>query len=447
MKVLDVAFKDLSRSFRSAFAVAFMFGIPILVTGLFAFMFGGMLGGDTEEYILPRTTVYVVNLDQGGSGFDTAFMAGPGGEDPPSFDSMGAFIVHFLQDQELADLIELSEVSDPALAREAVDNQQAGVALIIPENFTEAVLDPDGHMQATLALYQDPTLTLGPNIVKTIVSQLVDSFSGTRIALSVVNEQLAEAELDLTVAQEQALLAQYLEGVAKQGEQQSEMGASAGIALQAPPGREVTEDDSQLGQILGLIMAGMMVFYAFFTGTSSAQDILEEEENGTLPRLFTTPTSVATILTGKFLAIGVTILIQVVVLVLFGRFVFGIRWGEFLPVALMTVGVVVTASAFGIFVMSFVKNTRQAGVIYGGVVSVTGMLGMIRIFTFDAPNVPKSLDTVTLLVPQGWLVRGYSLAMQGGGALGEFLLIFAALMVWSAVFFGIGRTRLQRRFA
>jgi ABC-2 type transport system permease protein len=447
VKVLDVAFKDLSRSFRSAFAIVFMFGVPILMTGMFAFMFGGMLGGDGEEYILPRTTVHVTNLDQGASGFDTAFMADPGGENPPSFDSMGAFIVHFLQDQELADLIELTEVPDPALAREAVDNQQAGVALVIPENFTEAVLDPDGREQATLEFYQDPTLTLGPNIVKTIISQLVDSFSGTRIALGTVYEQLAEAELDLTVAQEQALLAQYLEGIAKQGEQQSEMGASAGIALQVPPGRAATEDDSQLGQILGLIMAGMMVFYAFFTGTSSAQNILEEEEDGTLPRLFTTPTPVTTILTGKFLAIGMTILVQVVVLLLFGRFAFGIRWGKFLPVALMTVGAVVAASTFGIFVMSFVKNTRQAGVIYGSVVTFTGMLGMIRTFTFDASNVPKSLDTITFLVPQGWILQGYSLAMQGRGLLGEFLLIFAALMVWSGVFFVVGRARLQRRFA
>jgi ABC-2 type transport system permease protein len=447
MKVLDIALKDLSRSFRSAFSIVFMFGIPILMTGMFAFMFGGMLGGDEAEYILPRTRVHVANLDQGASGFDTAFMTAPGDENPPSFDSMGAFIVHFLQDQELAALVELIEVTEPALAREAVDNQQADVALIIPENLTEAVLDPDGRMQATLEFYQDPTLTLGPNIVKTITSQLVDSFSGTRIALRVVHEQLAEAELGLTVAQEQALLAQYLQGVAKQGEQQSEMGASAGIALQAPPGREVTEDDSQLGQILGLIMAGMMVFYAFFTGTSSAQNILEEEENGTLPRLFTTPTSITTILTGKFLAIGMTILVQIVVLVLFGRLVFGIRWGKFLPVALMTVGVVMAASTFGIFVMSWVKNTRQAGVIYGGVVTVTGMLGMIRTFTFDAPNVPKSLDTITLLVPQGWVLRGYSMAMLEGGTLGRFLLIFAVLMIWSGVFFIVGRARLQRRFA
>ena len=37
-------------------------------------------------------------------------------------------------------------------------------------------------------------------------------------------------------------------------------------------------------------MGGMMIFYAFFTGASTGQTILQEEEEGTLPRLFTTPT-------------------------------------------------------------------------------------------------------------------------------------------------------------
>ena len=51
-------------------------------------------------------------------------------------------------------------------------------------------------------------------------------------------------------------------------------------------------------------MGGMTIFYAFFTGTSTAQTILREDEDGTLPRLFTTPTSQATVLGGKFLAVG-----------------------------------------------------------------------------------------------------------------------------------------------
>ena len=42
MKVFDIALKDLTRSFRSTFAVVFMLGVPLLVTGMFYFMFGNI---------------------------------------------------------------------------------------------------------------------------------------------------------------------------------------------------------------------------------------------------------------------------------------------------------------------------------------------------------------------------------------------------------------------
>ena len=105
-------------------------------------------------------------------------------------------------------------------------------------------------------------------------------------------------------------------------------------------------------------MAGMMVFYAFYTGTSTAQSILKEEEELTLPRLFTTPTSQATILTGKFLSVFVTVLVQIVVLIVVSHLIFGISWGEFVPVALVAAGAIFSASSFGIFVNSFLKTTK-----------------------------------------------------------------------------------------
>ena len=67
MKAFDIAFKDLTRSFRSAFAVIFMFGVPLLVTGMFYFMFGNMAEnggfdlpqdeGDHREYGRGRTKI------------------------------------------------------------------------------------------------------------------------------------------------------------------------------------------------------------------------------------------------------------------------------------------------------------------------------------------------------------------------------------------------------
>ena len=81
MKILDIALKDMTRSFRSTFALIFMFGVPLLMTGMFYFMFGGAAKGD-QGFSVPVTKVVVANLDQGGPGFDLAKAQFPGGRRP-----------------------------------------------------------------------------------------------------------------------------------------------------------------------------------------------------------------------------------------------------------------------------------------------------------------------------------------------------------------------------
>ncbi|MFQ5435625.1 MAG: hypothetical protein ACE5FD_12175, partial [Anaerolineae bacterium] len=88
--------------------------------------------------------------------------------------------------------------------------------------------------------------------------------------------------------------------------------------------------------------------------------------------------------------------------------------------------------------------TRQAGAVYGGALTLTGMVGLISIFTGGA--VSPTLRTITLLVPQGWAVQGLQVAMNGGGAV-DLLPTLAGTAVWVILFVGIGQYRLKRRFA
>src|SRR5512136_649634 len=95
------------------------------------------------------------------------------------------------------------------------------------------------------------------------------------------------------------------------------------------------------GELIGLVTAAMMVFFIFFTGANGASMIIQEEEDGTLARLFTCPTRLSTVLGGKFLAVLVTLALQSGVLLLAGRFIFGIQWGEPLTIALAMLALVV----------------------------------------------------------------------------------------------------------
>jgi ABC-2 type transport system permease protein len=191
-------------------------------------------------------------------------------------------------------------------------------------------------------------------------------------------------------------------------------------------------------------MIAMTIFFAFFMGANSAESIVREDEGGTLQRLFTTPTSHADILGGKFAAVVLTLVVQVVVLLLASSLIFGIHWGQLPAVASVTLGLIVVAAGFGVLLMSLIQNTRQTGPVMGGVMTLTGMLG--GLFTSGIPNMPAAFDTVRLAMPQGWAMYGWELAVDGAGV-GRVLLPVAVMLGLGALFFGIGVIRFRKRFA
>ena len=434
MKALDIAFKDMLRFFRSFLAVVFMFIIPLMVTGMFYFMFGSM--AENGDFNLPRTKVVIANMDEGGPKFQINPKNIPGGKEA---DTMGELVVNILGSDEMTELIEPSFAPDPETARAAVDRQDAQVAIVIPENFSEEFADVYG--EAVIEFYQDPTLTIGPEIIRSIMNRFMDSMSGVKSVVRVFMEDASPEELMLTGQ----VVQQYLDvSLAEAEDVENEL-----LDVRAPSSAQPSDAEQSENMLLGIIspiMGGMLIFYAFFTGASTAQSILKEEEERTLPRLFTTPSSQTTILSGKFLAVFLMVTVQVTVLLLVSYLIFKIQWGSVLSIILMAIGIVFSASSFGICINSFLKDTRQSGVLFGGVLTVTGMLGMISIFAMGSPAAAQMSDTVSLLVPQGWALRGLMLSMNSEpiiGLLGNTL----ALLVWSAALFVIGVWRFNKRYA
>ena len=431
MKALDIAFKDLKRSFRSMFAVVFMFGIPLLVTGMFYFMFGNM--AQNGGFDLPKTKVIIANMDEGGPRFEVNPRNIPGGRKAKT---MGDLVVNILESDEMKDLIEVSFAADSQAARLAVDNQQAQVALIIPSDFSRQFADTDKG-KAVIEFYQDPTLTIGPAIMKSILNRFMDGMSGVKIAVNVFTDEADQSKYALTGM----IVQQYL----KDSLVLSENPESELLDVRPPSSakkNKAEETQNILLSIVGPIMGAMMVFYAFYTGTSTAQSILKEEEERTLPRLFTTPTPQATILTGKLLSVFMTVSTQVVVLLIVAHLIFQIQWGALASVALIAAGTIFSASSFGIFVNSFLKTSKQGGAIFGGVLTVTGMVGMIQVIASSSSGGAK---TVSLFVPQGWAIRGLVQSMNGE-PFSAVLVTALVMLIWGVVLFSVGVLRFNRRY-
>jgi hypothetical protein len=226
-------------------------------------------------------------------------------------------MVNILHSEDMSSLLEVTLASDAASARTAVDTQQAQVAVIIPADFSHQFADLYG--KATVEFYQDPTLTIGPSIVKSILNQFMDRISGIKIAVDLALDQ--SETVDYALIGE--VIQQYLGSKTMQSKNLNE------ALLDVRPPVKAQTEENPIRRILGPIMGGMMIFYAFYTGTASAESILREEEERTLPRLFTT---------------------------------------------------------FGICANSFLKSTRQGGAVFGGVLTITGMGGMISIFAMSSPG-------------------------------------------------------------
>jgi ABC-2 type transport system permease protein len=434
-KVVDIALKDTLLSFRSRTALMFMFVMPVLIPVLFYFMFGTIFA-EEEEFTLPQIQVVVVNLDEGGfpagfgSNLDLGFAVGP------DLNSMGALLLAILQEDTFADLMIVTTAGDAAAARQMVDNQEAGVALIFPADLTAAL--SGGDERPEIELYQDPTLTIGPAIVAGVVNGIIDNFTAGTIGVGVSLDQLAAegATIDPLLVEE--VVAEVTGSLSAEGAAQTPL-----LIVESP---DKAPPANPFAAFLALILGGMLVFYAFLSGASIVQTVLTEEENGTLQRLFTTPTSRSTILIGKFLAAIIVIVVQVTVLLAFGALVFGIDWGDPPAVALASVGIVLISSCAGLFVVSLLKHSRQAGILFGGLLTITGLIGLFPVFTGGTPTRSPYIEPISLTMPQGWAMRGLRQALEGA-SLTDIALTQLVLLGWCAVFLAIGLYRFNRRFA
>jgi ABC-2 type transport system permease protein len=425
MKTLDIALKDMTRSFRSVFAIGMMLVAPLMLTGLIYFAFGGMSSGATT---LPAVKVGIVNLDMLPA-------------DTPLDAPIGQNIRDMFFDDSVKSWITAGDYADAASARAAVDSQEIGVAVIIPQEFTAHLLD--GKKDVQVLIVGDPTLTIGPTVAQNMVTALLDGVTGGGIALDTITSRQRANGITPDPAQISHWIATYQTWYTDFQRNMFHHPDSAALAMVAPAEGE-TGTTNPLQEAIGLVMTGQMIFFAFFTGAYSMMSILREDEEGTLARLFSTPTSHTAILAGKFLAVFVTVLLQGLVLMVAGRLAFGVNWGDPLAAAVALTGQVIAAGGLGVLIIAFVKNSRQAGPVLSGVLCALGFLG--GLMTVAVPNMPAVFNIMANFTPQGWVLKGWRMVMSGQ-ALADMLVPFVVLVAMGAVMFAVGAVKFRKRFA
>jgi len=409
VKLAALAWRDVRRQFRSGLLLVMMLGAPLLLTGLIYFAFSSPSG--TPE--IATVTVAVADLDVPPAGAPLA---------------AGRMLVAGLSRPELAPLLHIVTADSADAARAMVTRGDAGAALVIPADFSAAMLDE--VPSATASLFTDPARPLGAGVARDVVQRALDTFSGSALAAR------------LTAVHVTGPAASALAGRAAANFAMSATRAMRNRAVDVamPQG----DSPSFVTRMAAQVMGAMMIFFVFFTGAYGASSFLREQEEGTLARLYTTPTTTTTVLAGKFLGTAVTLLVQVAVLLSVSSLVFGIRWGRPLPVVLASAAMVLAAAGFGVLLVAFVRNSRQTGPMFGVVLTATGMIGGLMTSTFT--SLPAGFELASRFTPQGWAMAAWRACLDGRGV-ASMALPLAVTLAIGATCLAVGVPIMRRRFS
>ena len=416
MKILDLAVKDLKRATRNLFLLGMAVAAPLLICTLMYFP----LRRQQVEAVPAPVNVGVVNED-----------VPPSGAAPD--ESLGGAVEAMLDGDEVRSWISVTRLASPEAAEAALEAKRIGVAVLIPAGFTADFLGSQPSEPVTIL--RDPTLIVGPEAVRDMVRSLLDGVISGRVAHETLSAYIPSARLSEVVARYVGWYAELQRGLA--------YGSQTSALVVAQPGAPGNGSVEPVGTMMSVMMVGQIAFFAIHTGAYFMISLLQEDEQGTLARLFTTPTSRTVILGGKFVAVTLTVLLQGLVLLAAGRLLFGVDWGQPLPVAIALASQVIVASGLGVPLISLVRTTAQAGVVLGGVLTALGMLG--GLFTANL-TMPAGFRALAQFIPQGRVIALWR-AVISGAATGEVIgqaLVTAAL---GAVLFAAGAVIFRRRYS
>lgn len=210
----------------------------------------------------------------------------------------------------------------------------------------------------------------------------------------------------------------------------------ARISYTQPAAASAVGFDVQSQQALGQLITWVLIP---LIGVSVL--FVSERQYGTLRRLLTTPTGKATYIGGVILGQLGKGLVQMLILVLFGAFVVGIRYGRSPGgLALLLFAFGLAAVALGTMLGTFIKSDGQAN-------GLSIMLGMVLALLggcwFPLEFFPPAAQAVALFVPTRWALVGLTDLVVRGDSIAGILPEAGVLFLFAALFFTIGIWRFR----
>jgi ABC-2 type transport system permease protein len=411
-KIFTIGLKDLKVTFRER-AVLIMLLAPFLLTIAMGFITGAF--SNDEGGGISGIPVAVVNQDEAGLGayLEETFNEGFGG------------------------LFTLVETSDAAEARRQVEDDEVAAAVLVPEGFSSSIIPDESGMMSDqvekIEIYVNPARPISAGIIRDLVDGFVASVETGSVAGQVAVSQLIEG--GLVSFQEAGQI-----GMEIGGRLSGKFGDQSVITLVGE--EEGLEQEEQVFSPIAVLAPSMAILFLIYTtSTVGGRSILAEREDGTLPRMLTTPSTISQVLGGKVFGTFLIGVVQVSILVVVSSLMFSLNWGDPLAVFLLILCAVAGATGWGILLASIAKTSGQVASLGTALMLIFGILGGSFGGTAGLPGVMGIISRIT---PNTWAQEGF-IELAGQGTLIDILPSMGGLLVMAVVLFAIAVLFFRRR--
>lgn len=395
-KIFAIAWKDTIVRFASSSELLFFIILPLIFTFLLA---GGSPSGNATNN---RVRLVVVDLAKTAisreliAELDTSTSTYP-------------------------DVMSLEE------AEEQFDARRATAVLILPEGLNIQSIQ---NNSAQVEFRQQPNnmdATIAKRAVQTAIRKVSSSISAANMSVqeAKVNGTFESAEAEQVYFNDALELAQKLQADAPER-----------VVVIEGSTPDTVEYDPRANS-----SAGQLVTWVFIPLFGISAMFAYERQQGTLRRLLTTPTSKAIFLLGTISGQVAMALIQMTLLILFGQFALGLKWGQD-PLGLFVVmtSAALAAGAIGTTMGTFIKTESQAS-------GLSIMMGMVMALLggcwYPLELFPPVAQTIVKILPTTWAMQGLLDLVSRGGGLMNILPEAGVLLGFAAIFFTVGVFRFR----
>jgi ABC-type Na+ efflux pump permease subunit len=362
--MLKLVLKDLKLFFANKRTMVLTFAIPIVLITLFAFTFGGIEKKNTAR----PTTIIVADEDKTDASRNVIL----------HLDSLKEFEVILKSVDSAENLVKKGDEAAVLVFRKGFsDSLKAG-------NKPPIEFEYDAAKEAEVGILQGALIGKLMSIIgeKSLAKKTITKFDSENPNMDSATRAIIHSQISNN----------FSDGGSKK---QSES------FIKSTP--IVAEEENSPGLIHAV--AGTSIMMLLFSVVGLGASLLDEKQEGTLKKLLYSPLRPNSILFGKILYSNLISIIQLLVMFVFAKIVFGLDILPHLPsILLMIIATSYACSSFGVLLASFAKSRQQVQGLSTLIILVMSCIGGSMIPTFV---MPAFMQKISFFSVNYWGIQGF----------------------------------------